>query len=154
MLHRNMILLNWWNTLWYPLCYKSRVLNWFWCLYDGDERWKALLDRQTHTEYFSEYYTKMSLLLGSCSMIVDILGSATMSCLEGIKLYRSSVEFVIGCMFMTKAAHEGTLMWNRLNLVAPLLDGLNWNLSKRPQGPQRVPISFSCCLLFSSHCLV
>lgn len=52
----------------------------------------------------------MKRLLQSSSMIMGILGSVVASSLEGIKLYRSIVEFVIGCMFMTKAAHGGTLM--------------------------------------------
>lgn len=30
--------------------------------------------------------------------------------LEGVKLYRYIIEFVIGCMFMTKAAHGWTLI--------------------------------------------
>lgn len=121
----------------------------FWCLCDWDSLWHS----QTYAEYFSEYYVKRKRPLQSSSVIMDILRSVAASSLEGIKLYCSIVEFVIGCMFMTKAAHGGTLMWNRLNLVALFLEGLNWNLSRRPWGPQRVPISFSCCLLFSSHCL-
>lgn len=50
---------------------------------------------------------KMRCLLHSTSMIMDILRSVVISSLEGIKLYHSIVEFVIGCMFMTKAAHGG-----------------------------------------------
>lgn len=71
---------------------------------------RFFLDRQTCAEYFSEYYMKMRRLLQSSSMIMVILRRVTASSLQGIKLYRSIVEFVIGCMFMTKAAHGGTLM--------------------------------------------
>lgn len=47
-------------------------------------------------------------------MIMYILRGVLVSGLEGVKLYCYIVDFVIGCMFMTKAAHGGTLIGNCL----------------------------------------
>lgn len=75
----------------------------------NEYNWKAPLDRQIYAVN-SDYHMKMRLPLQICFMFMDILRSVMVSSLEGVKLYCFIVEFVIGCMFMTKAAGGGTMI--------------------------------------------